>query len=174
MDFELNHGMAVLERTPRAVDALLRGVPDAWVRATEGGETWSPYDVVGHLIHGEKTDWIGRARTILEQGERRAFEKFDRFAQFRDSAGKTLEALLDEFATLRAANLETLQGWKLTPAKLELRGRHPDFGPVTLSQLLATWVAHDLDHISQIVRVMARQYAGAVGPWKAYLKVVRT
>lgn len=173
MDFELKQGIAVLERTPRVLDALLRGVPDVWVRATEGPETWSPYDVVGHLIHGEKTDWIPRARIILERGEGRTFEKFDRFAQFRDSAGKTLAALLDEFAALRARNLEALRSWKLTPAQLDLRGRHPELGAVTLGQLLATWVAHDLDHVSQIVRVMAKQYAVAVGPWSAYLKVVR-
>ncbi len=174
MDFELTQGIAVLERTPRALDALLRGLPDAWVRANEGGETWSPYDVVGHLIYGEKTDWIPRARMILEEGERRAFVPFDRFAQFRESAGTSLETLLDEFAKLRTGNLKTLRDWNLTPAKLALRGTHPDFGSVTLGQLLATWVAHDLDHMFQISRVMAKQYAEAVGPWKGYLKVVRS
>ena len=174
MDFELKQGIAVLERTPRVMDAMLRGLPDAWVRATEGPDTWSPFDVVGHLIHGERTDWIPRARIILEHGERRPFDRFDMSAHFKASAGETLESLLDQFATLRAANLETLRGWKLTPAQLELRGTHPEFGPVTLGQHLATWVAHDLDHISQVVRVMAKQYKGAVGPWTAYLKVVRS
>ena len=174
MDFELENGMAVLERTPQAIDALLRGLPDMWVRSNEGSDTWSPFDVAGHLIHADKTDWIPRARMILEHGQRRAFEPFDRFAMLKTSVGRTLESLLDEFAAVRAASLETLRGWKLTPGRLELQGTHPEFGPVTLGQLLATWVAHDLDHLSQIVRVMARQYSGAVGPWAVYLRVVRT
>ncbi len=174
MDFDLKQAIAVLERTPRTLDALLRGLPQAWLHGTEGPDTWSPYDVVGHLIHGEKTDWIPRARTILEHGEGRPFEKFDRQAQFRESKGRSLEGLLDEFAALRAANLDTLQGWKLTAAKLALRGTHPELGPVTLAQLLATWVAHDLDHVYQVARVMAKQYGEAVGPWTAYLKVVRS
>ncbi len=173
MEFELDAGVAVLERTPRVVDGMLRGLSDAWVRATEGGESWSPFDVVGHLIHGEKTDWIPRARMILEHGERRTFEPFDRVAMKKASIGRTLDSLLDEFAALRAASLETLRGWGLTAERLGLRGRHPELGPVTLGQLLATWVAHDLDHVSQIVRVMAKQYAEAVGPWSAYLRVVR-
>ena len=174
MEFDLDKGVAVLERTPRVLDALLRGLPDAWVRANEGVDTWSPYDVVGHLIHADRTDWIPRARMILEHGERRTFEPFDRFAMLKSSVGRTLASLLDEFPGVRAASLETLRGWKLTPARLEQRGTHPELGPVTLGQLLATWVAHDLDHLSQVVRVMARQYSGAVGPWAAYLRVVRT
>jgi hypothetical protein len=174
MNFVLDEGLAVLARTPGALDALLRRLPEAWTRATEGAETWSPHDVVGHLIHGEQTDWIPRSRIILEQGERRPFDRFDRFAQFKASAGKTLESLLDEFAARRAASLETLRGWKLTPAQLDLRGTHPELGAVTLGQLLATWVVHDLDHVSQIVRTMAKQYTVAVGPWTAYLRVVRT
>jgi hypothetical protein len=174
MNFDLDNGVAVLERTPRVMDSLLRGLSDAWVRVNEGVETWSAFDVVGHLIHGEKTDWLPRARMILEHGETRPFEPFDRFAQFKASAGRALDSLLDEFSRLRAAGVQTLRGWKLTPAQLELRGRHPELGPVTLAQLLATWVAHDLDHISQVVRVMAKQYAEAVGPWEAYLRVVRS
>ncbi len=173
MDFELKQGIAVLQRTPEVMDAMLRGLPDAWARGTEGPETWSPFDVIGHLIHGEKTDWIPRARLILEHGEGRPFEKYDRFAQFKESAGKSLGALLDEFAQLRSANLGILRGWNLTPARLGLRGTHPELGPVTLAQLLATWVAHDLDHVHQVARVMAKQYGEAVGPWRAYLKVVR-
>jgi hypothetical protein len=174
MNFDLDNGVAVLERSPRVMDSLLRGLSDAWVRVNEGVETWSAFDVVGHLIHGEKTDWLPRARMILENGETRSFEPFDRFAQFKASAGHALDSLLDEFSRLRAAGVQTLRGWKLTPAQLELRGRHPELGPVTLAQLLATWVAHDLDHISQVVRVMAKQYAEAVGPWEAYLRVVRS
>lgn len=173
MDFEMEIGMPVLDRTPRVLTALLGGLPDAWVRATEGEETWSPFDVVGHLIHGDKTDWIPRARMILEEGERRAFEPFDRVAMLRTSVGRTLASLLEEFAAVRAASIETLGSWRITPQQLALRGRHPELGSVTLGQLLATWVAHDLDHISQTVRVMAKQYAGAVGPWVALLRVVR-
>jgi len=174
MEFELEAGMSVLERTPRVVDAMLRGLGDWWVRSNEGGDTWSPFDVVGHLVLADRTDWIPRARSILEHGERKAFDPFDRFAMLKSSVGRTLESLLDELLGVRAASLETLRGWKLTPDKLALRGTHPEFGSVTLGQLLATWVAHDLDHISQIVRVMAKQYSVAVGPWAAFLKVVRS
>lgn len=168
----MEEAAAILERTPAALDALLRGLPDGWIAAHEGGETWSPFDVVGHLVHGERTDWMARARMILEQGEARAFDPFDRFAQFRDSAGKTLADLLDEFAALRRANLQALAALRLSEADLDRRGRHPEFGSVTLRQLLATWVAHDLDHLFQISRVLARQYADEVGPWRAYLRVV--
>lgn len=170
--FVMEEAAAILERTPAALDALLRGLPDGWIAAHEGGETWSPFDVVGHLVHGERTDWMARARMILEQGEARAFDPFDRFAQFRDSAGKTLADLLDEFAALRRANLQALAALRLSEADLDRRGRHPEFGTVTLRQLLATWVAHDLDHLFQISRVLARQYADEVGPWRAYLRVV--
>ncbi|HEU0055551.1 MAG TPA: DinB family protein, partial [Longimicrobium sp.] len=135
-------------------------------------ETWSAYDILGHLVHGEKADWIGRARIILEQGENRRFEPFDRTAMFRESQGKTLADLLDEFARLRAKNLETLASWRLTDGQLALEGEHPAFGTVTLRQLLSTWVAHDLGHIAQIARVMAKQYREAVGPWRAYLPVM--
>jgi DinB family protein len=170
--FVIAEGIAILERTPPTLDALLRGLPDGFVFGNEGGETWSPFDVIGHLIHGEETDWIPRARIILEHGEARAFDKFDRFAQAEASRGRTLASLLDEFATLRQTNLRALTAMRLTDKDLERTGRHPVFGPVTLGQLLATWVAHDLDHVMQISRVLGRQYSDAVGPWKAYLRII--
>jgi hypothetical protein len=163
---------AVLARTPAALDALLRGLPDDWIAANEGGETWSPFDVVGHLIHGDKTDWMPRARIILEHGESRPFDKFDRFAQLAASERRSLGSLLDEFAALRDENVRQLLGLQLSEADLDRRGRHPELGGVTLRQLLATWVAHDLDHVVQISRVLARQYSDEVGPWRAYLRVI--
>ena len=172
MDFDLTTGTAVLERTPATLRAMLAGLPSAWTDATEGPETWSAYVIVGHLIHGERTDWIPRARIILDQGPERRFTPYDRFAQLRESQGKSLAELLDQFATLRAENLATLCGWRLTAAQLALPGEHPELGPVTLSQLLATWVAHDLGHIAQTARVLAKQYREAVGPWRAYLPVL--
>jgi hypothetical protein len=168
----LAEAIDLLSRTPAVLNALLRGLPDSWVTAHEGGETWSPFDVVGHLIHGERTDWVPRARTILEHGEARPFDPFDRFAQFALSEGRTLASLLDEFAALRQDNVRDLMALALTPADLDRRGRHPFLGVVTLRQLLATWVAHDLDHIGQVARVLARQYSGEVGPWRAYLRVI--
>jgi hypothetical protein len=170
--FALGDAIAILSRTPAAIDAQLRGLPDAWLTANEGPRTWSPYDVVGHLIHGELTDWMPRARLILEHGTTRPFVKFDRFAQFEASVGKTLESLLDEFSAVRRRNLEDLQTLGLTDADLDRPGLHPELGAVTLRQLLATWVAHDLDHVIQISRVLARQYADEVGPWRAYLRVI--
>jgi hypothetical protein len=172
MDFNLKAGIDILERTPGALRALLAGLPPAWTDATEGPETWSPYVIVGHLIHGERTDWIPRAQIILAQKPQRRFEPYDRFAQFRESEGKSLAALLDEFAQLRAANVAVLVGWNLTNTQLQLEGEHPEFGRVTLRQLLATWVAHDLSHVAQTARVMAKQYREAVGPWRAYLPVM--
>lgn len=172
MEFEVTDGIAILERTPATLRALLAGLPPSWTDATEGPDTWSPYTVLGHLIHGEMTDWIPRAQIILAQGADRRFTPYDRFAQFRESDGKSLEALLDEFARRRADNLATLRGWRLDDAQLALQGEHPALGPVTLRQLLATWVAHDLGHIVQVARVMARQYRGAIGPWHAYLSVM--
>ena len=172
MDFDLPTGLAVLERTPGVLRSLLHGLPPAWTDATEGPETWSPYDIVGHMIHGERTDWIARAQIILAQGAERTFAPYDRFAQFRESQGKSLGALLDEFAQLRAENVRTLVGWRVTEEQLGLTGVHPAFGPVTLRQLLATWVAHDLGHLAQATRVMAKQYRDAVGPWRAYLPVM--
>lgn len=172
MDFDLAQGIAVLERTPHALRAALAGLDTAWTDATEGPETWSPYIILGHLAHGERTDWIPRAQIILAQGVNRRFTPFDRFAQFRESQGKSLADLLEEFSRLRADNIATLAGWRLTDAELALEGEHPEFGAVTLRQLLATWVAHDLGHVAQIARVMAKQYREAVGPWRAYLPVL--
>jgi hypothetical protein len=172
MDFNLKAGIDILERTPATLRALLGGLPSAWTDATEGPDTWSPYVIVGHLIHGERTDWIPRAQIILAQGPERRFTPYDRFAQFRESQGKSLAELLDEFAQLRAANVATLVGWDLTDAQLQLEGEHPEFGRVTLRQLMATWVAHDLSHVAQTGRVMAKQYREAVGPWRAYLPVM--
>ncbi|HEY0154735.1 MAG TPA: DinB family protein [Longimicrobium sp.] len=172
MEFDLTAATAILERTPHVLRAMLGGLPDAWIRADEGPDTWSPYVVVGHLVHGERTDWVERARIILAQGPERRFTPFDRYAQLRESQDRPLGELLDEFATLRAQNLATLAGWRLTDAHLALTGEHPALGTVTLRQLLATWTAHDLSHIAQIARVMARQYRGEVGPWREYLTVM--
>ncbi|HEU5049587.1 MAG TPA: DinB family protein [Gemmatimonadales bacterium] len=172
MEFELTTGVAVLERTPGTLRALLDGLPAAWIDALEGADTWSPWAVVGHLIHGERTDWIPRAGIILAQGADRRFAPYDRFAQFRESRGRSLSELLDEFARLRARNLATLAAWELDDRRLALEGEHPDFGRVTLRQLLATWVAHDLGHVAQVARVMAKQYREAVGPWRAYLPIL--
>jgi hypothetical protein len=173
MRFDLGLALPVLERTPGVLRALLHDLPTEWTDARDGAETWSPFDVVGHLIHGERTDWMPRAEMILREGESRVFPVFDRFAQFEASRGRSLAELLETFAELRRGNLDRLRGLALTPADLERRGRHPEFGPVTLSQHLATWVAHDLSHIRQIVRVMGRQYAEAAGPWTAYLPLLR-
>jgi hypothetical protein len=170
--FVLAEAIGMLQRTPVVIDALLRGLPDNWVTADEGVGTWSPFDVVGHLIHGERTNWMPRARMILEQGESRTFDRFDRTAQVSESTGTTLADLLDELATERRRNLSQLAAMPLTDADLDRRGRHPEFGLVTLRQLLATWVAHDLDHIMQIARVLGRQYSDEVGPWRAYLRVI--
>src|SRR5262245_8238410 len=148
--FVMDEAVAILARTPATLDGLLRGLPDAWIAANEGGDTWSPFDIVGHLIHGERTAWVPRARIIVERGDARAFDKFDRFAQFAASKGRTLDGLLDEFASLRRDNLQALVALGLTDADLDRRGRHPELGAVTLRQLLSTWVAHDLDHVVQI------------------------
>jgi len=169
--FVMDEAVAILAQTPATLDALLRGLPDTWTTAHQGGATWSPYDVVGHLIHGERADWIPRARIILEHGEDRAFEPFDRLAQLEESRGKSLADLLDEFAARRAESLRALEAMALTGSDLDRRGCHPAFGPVTLRQLIATWVAHDLDHVMQIARVLGSQYADEVGPWRAYLRV---
>jgi DinB superfamily len=168
----LPEATAMLARTPAVLDTLLRGLPDGWLLAHEGGETWSPRDVVGHLIHGERTDWMPRVRRILEEGDRVAFDPFDRFAQFRESEGKLMNDLLDEFSTLRAANLRALSDLALDETALERPGLHPSLGAVTMRNLLATWVAHDLDHLMQISRAMARQYSDEVGPWRAYLRII--
>jgi hypothetical protein len=173
MDFDLANGIAILERTPSTMRALLDGLSPAWTDATEGPDTWSPYVVIGHLIHGERTDWIPRAQIIRAQGANRTFTPYDRFAQFRESQDKSLVQLLDEFARLRAQNIGTLKSWRLTDAQLALAGEHPELGAVTMRQLLACWVAHDLGHIVQVSRVMAKQYREAIGPWTAYLSVMK-
>ena len=171
--FDLDESVAFLSRTPATLDALLRDLPETFTHSNEGENTWSVFDVIGHLIHGERTDWIPRLRRILEEGESRPFDKFDRFAQERESEGKTLSQLLDEFARLRKDTLRQLREMKLQPADMGRRGMHPSLGPVTLEHLLATWVAHDLTHLHQISRVMAHQYRDAVGPWTAYLGVLK-
>jgi hypothetical protein len=172
MTFDLNEAVAVLARTPATVRALLDGLPDALITCDEGPDTFSPFDNVGHLIHGERADWRTRAQIILAQGPNRTFEPYDRFAQKRESAGKSMAELLVEFAQLRARNLEIVRGWNLTPAQLALTGEHPAFGTVTLQQLLAAWAVHDLGHIAQIARVMAKRYRDEIGPWREYLPIV--
>jgi hypothetical protein len=171
MKFMIGNAIELLERTPDAISTMLDGLSEAW---TSGGgrEDWSPFDIVGHLIHGERTDWIPRARIILDQGGDRTFVPFDRHAQFRESQIKSLADLLKEFAVLRAANLKTLRKWDLTPEQLALHGVHPELGDVTLAQLIATWVVHDLNHISQITRKMAVRYSENVGVWKEYLSIL--
>lgn len=172
MQHNLQDTISLLSRTPGALDALLRGLPEAWTLHNEGERSWSAFDVVGHLIHGERTDWMPRAKMILQFGESKAFEPFDRWAQERESQDKSLTQLLDEFARLRAENLNELRALNLKPEDLARRGRHPALGAVTLSQLLATWAIHDLTHLHQISRVMAHQYREAVGPWSTYLGVL--
>ena len=172
-EFSLDDVIALLTRTPVALNALLRGLPDKWVRCNEGHDSWSAFDIVGHLICGERNDWLPRIRTLLEQGEARAFDPFDRFAQLRESEGKSLEQLLGDFAQLRADNLVALHAMNLQPEEFIRRGAHPALGTVTLSQLLATWAVHDFTHLHQLSRVMAHQYREAVGPWSAYLGVLQ-
>ena len=173
MQHNLQDTISVLTRTPAVLDALLRGLPETWTLQNEGEKTWSAFDIVGHLIHGERTDWMPRTKRILQFGETKAFEPFDRHAQERESQGKTLAKLLDEFARVRAENLNELRALNLEPEDLARRGLHPALGVVTLSQLLATWAVHDLTHLHQISRVMAHQYREGVGPWSAYLGVLQ-
>ena len=172
MEFELSDAIDVLRRTPAVVRSLLGDISDGWLRGTEGPDTWSPFDVIGHLIDGEETDWIPRARIILTRGQNPAFVPFDRFRHLGLNLSAEPATLLDRFASLRAENVKILEGFRLTPAELALEGIHPEFGRVTMRQLLATWVAHDLGHIGQIARVMAKQYGTAVGPWRRYLPVL--
>lgn len=173
MPQNLQHTISLLARTPATLDALLRDLPEDLTMRNEGGNSFNAFDVLGHLIHGERTDWMPRAKRILEFGESRAFDRFDRRAQERDSQGKSLQELLDEFATARTKNLAELRALNLTEQDLNRRGLHPELGTVTLSQLLATWAAHDLTHLHQISRIMAHQYREAVGPWTAYLGVMQ-
>jgi DinB family protein len=173
MEHNLEYTISLLTRTPAALNALLRDLPEAWTHQNEGENTWSAFDVVGHLIHGERTDWMPRVRMVLEFGETQEFEPFDRWGQERESRGKTLGQLLDEFARLRSENLGELGALNLRQDDLDRRGRHPSLGVATLSQLVATWAAHDLTHLHQISRIMAHQYREAVGPWSAYLGVLQ-
>ena len=172
MEYDFEDAVALLARTPATLHAFLRHLPESWTRSNEAAKTWSVFDILGHLIHGERTDWMPRAKMILQFGESKAFEPFDRWAQERESQGKTLAQLLDEFTSLRSENLNDLRSLNLKPEDLARRGLHPALGVVTLSQLLATWAAHDLTHLHQISRVLAHQYRGAVGPWSAYLVVL--
>ncbi len=174
MKYELSQAVEVLERTPRVLREMLSGLNGAWTHSNYGEDTFSPFDVLGHLIHGEKADWIARTRIILEHGPARPFDRYDRYAQFEASRGKTVDDLLDEFERLRAANLKALADLRLTPPQLALKGTHPSLGAVTLGNLLATWVAHDMNHVAQIAKCMATQYAEAVGPWREYLGVLKT
>lgn len=174
MQFELTRALEILQNTPSTLRSLLSGLSEDWTSVNEGGESWSVYDIIGHLIHGEKTDWVPRMEIILSEGDDKLFQPFDRFAQFEASKGKTLAQLLDEFSMLRTQNLEILRLKNLSKDDFNKNGLHPAFGEVTLSQLLATWVVHDLNHISQIARVLAHQYKEEVGPWVAYLKVLQS
>lgn len=172
MAFTLQKSIEILERTPDVLHKMLQDISAEWTSINEGGETWSAYDIIGHLIHGERMDWIPRAKIILSEQPDKTFEPYDRFAQFEESKGKSLTQLLDEFKTLREKNIAYLRTNKLTAKHLEAKGIHPAFGEVTLSQLLSTWVVHDLNHIGQICRVMAKQYKEAVGPWIEYLGIL--
>jgi hypothetical protein len=173
MNLDLENSVALLERTPPALDGLLRGLPEAWTHHNEGEGTFTVVDVVGHLIYADRVDWMSRTRMILGYGETRLFEPFDRWGHVRECEGRTLPQLLDEFARVRAGCLKDLRALKLTPSQLELRGRHPSLGPVTLSELLATWAVHDLTHLHQISRIMAHQYRDKVGPFEQYLGVLK-
>jgi uncharacterized damage-inducible protein DinB len=172
MIFSLERATPLLQSTPRVLRSWLTDLPESWNTSNEGPDTWSPFDIVGHLIHGERTDWIPRIELLLMHGENQAFTPFDRFAQFRESRGKSLYQLLDTFAELRESNVERLVSLQLTSKDLERRGRHPELGQVTLGQLISTWVVHDLNHIGQIARVMSRQYRSDVGPWVEYLPIL--
>lgn len=173
MKFQIEQAVEILSRTPATVKSLLGNLSEEWTEKNENSENWNPFDVVGHFIHGEETDWIPRAEIILAQGDNLTFVPFDRFAQFEKSKGKSLNELIETFAEIRRKNLETLQSWELTEEQLNLKGVHPELGEVNLEQLLATWVVHDLTHIRQIVTVLAQKYDGNVGVWKEYLSILK-
>lgn len=173
MHFDLDLSIQILGRTPKVLDSIIRGLSDEWIYKNEGGDTWTLYDVMGHLIHGEKTDWIPRLEIILSNDPDKTFAPVDRFAQMADKASVPIEDLLNKFTLLRQQNLDKLSALKLTSNELGLHGFHPAFGKVTLSQLLSTWTVHDLDHISQISRILAKQYSEAVGPWIEYLRILK-
>ena len=172
MKYSLERSYEILDRTPAVLQSLLAGLPDDWVMPNEGPETFSPYDVVGHLIHGEKTDWIVRTKLILEFGSTQPFEKYDRFAQYEESKGKSLQQLLDEFAAIRKENMIWFKSANLTETDLDKKGMHPVFGEISLRNLLSTWVVHDLTHIAQITRVMAKQYTSEMGPWPQFFRIL--
>jgi hypothetical protein len=170
--FDVTEILAHLARTPLALDAWLRGIPAAWCDANEGPDTWSPREIVGHLVHGDETDWVTRARIILDHGESRSFDPFDRFAQRTRFAGWPLERLIDRFSEIRSDNVATVRGWRLTREQLDRTGMHPSLGTLTLRNLLATWGVHDLAHTAQIARVLAKQAGANVGPWREYLPIL--
>jgi DinB superfamily len=172
MKYSLERSYEILDRTPAVLHALLSGLPDAWVMPNEGPETFSPYDVVGHLIHGEKTDWTARTKMILEFGDTQTFVKWNRFAQYEESKDKSLQQLLDEFTAIRKENMAWFRSLSLTEDELDKKGTHPVLGEVTLRNLLATWVVHDLTHIAQITRVMAKQYKEEMGPWPEFFRIL--
>ncbi len=173
MDFQITQTVEILSQTPATIKSLLGNLSDEWIYASDGENNWSPFDIIGHYIHGEETDWIPRAEVILARGENAIFEPFDRFAQFEISKGKTLPELLETFADLRRKNIEILESWNLTDEQLNLKGIHPELGEVTLGQLLATWAVHDLTHIRQLVTVLAKQNTENVGAWKQYLTILQ-
>ena len=172
MTYKVSHALEILEQTPKTLQSLLSNLSDDWIYCNEGDETWSAFDVVGHLIHCENTDWVPRLNIILNDAKDKTFEPFDRFAQFENSKGKTLKYLLEEFQQLRAKNLEYLKSLQLSDNELSLKGNHPELGEVSVKELLATWVTHDLGHIAQISRVMAKQYKSEVGPWVKYISIL--
>ncbi|MEZ5017674.1 MAG: DinB family protein [Flavipsychrobacter sp.] len=173
MQYNLNEAVTILSRTPEVLNSLLKNLPKDWVKNNEGADTWSPYDVVGHMVHGERKDWTERMNIILSDAEDKTFQPFDRFAQLTESKGKSMEILLEDFAILRARNLLLLQEANITDVDLDKKGIHPALGEVTLRQLLSTWVVHDLNHTAQITRVMAKQYKENVGPWQEYLRILK-
>jgi uncharacterized damage-inducible protein DinB len=170
--YNTTKALEILEQTPKTLNSFLGNLSDEWIHNNEGENTWSPYDIVGHLIHGEKTDWVPRLKIILSNSKNKTFAPFDRFAQFEASKDKTITQLLNEFATLRHKNLTIVKQLNLSKVQLQLKGTHPEFGEVNLSQLISTWVTHDLGHIAQISRVMAKQYKTEVGPWTAYISIL--
>jgi len=172
MEYELKMGLEILEQTPRTLNSFLENLSEEWTTCNEGEDTWSAFDILGHLIHGEKTDWIERLKIILNDSGNKTFKSFDRFAQFEASKGKTMSLLLANFAALRQQNIDYLNSLNLSEIQLQKRGIHPELGEVTLKQLLACWVTHDLGHIAQIARVLAKQYKTQVGPWTAYIPIL--
>lgn len=172
MKYSIERSIEILERTPAVLNAMLSGIGDDWVMSNEGPETFSSYDVIGHLVHGEKTDWTARTKRILEFGDTKTFDLWNRFAQYEESKGKTLQQLLDEFAEIRKENIAWFKSLQLTEADLDRKGMHPKLGSVTLRNLLATWVVHDLTHIAQISRVMAKQYKDEMGPWPEFFRIL--